>query len=120
MKQDIGYIGEPKAPISDESVVFTAVYNLLYEKLQEEPHKGIIVYGGNSSKRKVSWSKVLRMAHMLEDFFSLRRQRCGEEVCQTCKHWESISEVSPWMGACKKYTKRMHALERCKKWRESS
>lgn len=120
MKQYIGYVGDPKEPISDESVVFTALYNLLYEKSQEEPDKGIIVYGGDSNRRKVRWPRVLQMAHMLEDFFVMRRQRCGKEICQNCKHWESISEVSPWMGECKKYIKRMHALERCKRWKESS
>lgn len=120
MKQKIGHVGSTEELISDAQVVFHAVYNLLYEKIEQEPNKGIVVSKGNPNQRKVSWSKVLRMAHMLEDFFALRSQRCGEEVCQTCKYWESISEVSPWMGACKKYTKRMHALERCKKWRESS
>ncbi len=120
MKQKIGRVGSTKEPISDAQVVFYAVYNLLYEKIEQEPNKGIVVSKGNPNQRKVSWSKVMRMAHMLEDFFALRSQRCGKEVCQTCKYWESISEASTWMGACKKYTKRMHALERCKKWRESS
>lgn len=120
MKQQIGYAGDPNRALTDEDVVFAALYNLLYEKTQEEPKKGIIASKGNPNQRKVSWSKVLRMAHMMEDFFILRRQRYGEETCQTCRHWESISEVSPWMGACKKYTKRMHAMEHCKKWRGSS
>lgn len=119
MKQKIGYVGSTEEPISDAQVVFHAVYNILYEKVEQEPNKGIVTSKGNPNQRRVSWSKVLRMAHMLEDFFLIRRQRYGEETCQACKNWESISEASPWIGTCKKYTKRIHALEHCKRWRAS-
>lgn len=119
MKQHIGTMADPNEPLSDISVVFCAVYNLLYEKIQEEPHKGIVVSKGNPNQRKVSWDKVMLMAHALEDFFIFRKQRTGCKECQLCRHWISISKASPHMGRCNKTgVELVHAYSSCKKFKQ--
>lgn len=116
MKQYIDTV-KTEEPITDVDVVFTALYNLLYEKIQEEPNKGIVVSKGNPNQRKVHWSKVMKMAHMLEDFFTFREMHHGDKTCENCMHWRSVSEVSPHMGCCKKHNKQdMHALHCCGGW----
>lgn len=117
MKQKIGTMLGPEEPISDLDVVFMALYNLLYEKIETEPNKGIIISKGNPNQRKVLWKDVMRMAHALEDFFIFRKQRTGCQVCQLCKSWESISQASPHMGCCNKRKQEpVHAFSSCKKF----
>ena len=104
------------AEISDVDVVFSALYNLLLERIETEPEKGLIISKGNPNQRKVSWKKIASMAHSLEDFFIFREQVIGGGCCRSCDHWRSISKASPHMGVCKKYNKRpIHEFYRCKK-----
>lgn len=118
MKQKIGTMLPPDEPVSDLGVVFCALYNLLYEKLEEEPHRGIVVSKGNPNQRKATWKEVMVMAHALEDFFVFRKSRTGCRECQRCKHWESISQASPHMGRCnKKGQDPVHAFSSCKKFK---
>ena len=42
MKQKIGSMKSPTEPVTDLDVFFLAVYNLIYEKIETEPRKGII------------------------------------------------------------------------------
>lgn len=117
MKQKIGTMLSPNEPISDRSVVFCALYNLLYERIETEPNKGIIVSKGNPNQRKVSWKEIMVMAHAMEDFFLFRESRTGHKECQLCSHWESISKTSPHMGRCNKRGQwPVHALSSCKKF----
>lgn len=116
MKQKIGTMKSPDEPITDLDVVFVAVYNLLYEKIEQEPNKGIVVSKGNPNQRKVTWKKVMQIAHMLEDFFILREQRTGSNTCDCCDHWKCVSEASPHIGVCTKYNKdHIHKFNSCKK-----
>lgn len=117
MKQRIGTVRPKDKPVSDKDVVFLALYNLLAEKAESEPNKGIVFSKGNPNQRKVTWKEVIIMAHALEDFFIFREQRTGCDVCQLCKHWESVSKASPHMGRCnKKGTEPVHAFSSCKKF----
>ena len=119
MKQHIDTLRPYDDPITDIDVVFTAMYNLLYEKIQNEPNKGIVVSKGNPNQRKVLWSDVMRMAHMLEDFFIFREMHHGDQTCGNCKYWTSVSKASPHMGHCNKHNKaNMHALHCCGGWCE--
>lgn len=116
MKQKIGTMKSPDEPITDLDVLFVAVYNLIYEKIEQEPNKGIVVSKGNPNQRKVTWKKVMQIAHMLEDFFIMREQRTGCKTCEECDHWKCISEVSPHIGVCTNYNKNhMHKFNSCKK-----
>lgn len=116
MKQKIGCL-KVEEPISDVDVVFAAVYNLIYEKLETEPNKGIIISKGNPNQRKVRWKQVLEMAHTLEDYFACRKLQTGGDVCDTCTHWKSVSEASPWLGECTLRAKRpVHKFSTCKKF----
>lgn len=117
MKQIIGCLKQPDDPVTDVDVVFTALYNLLYERIEQEPGKGIVVCKGQPNERKVKWSKVMTMAHMLEDFFAFRSMRVGDRICDTCRYWKSVSPMSPHMGRCTKHNKwPMHKLHCCKNW----
>lgn len=116
MKQKIGTLKPINEPITDLDVAFVAIYNVLYEKLEKEPNKGIIVSKGNPNQRKATWAEVMSTAHMLEDFFVMREQRTGCKTCEECKHWESISLASPHIGKCCKYDKLLvHKFHSCKK-----
>ena len=115
MDQKIGYTHNTTEPVTDLDVIFTAMYNLLYEKYEQEPKKGIIVSEGNPNQRKVTWKRVLKMAHALEDFFTLRKQRTGGTCCGECMYWSSLSEASPQLGKCAKYGKEyVHPYSCCK------
>lgn len=106
----------PDEEISDIAVVFCALYNLLLDKIETEPDKGLIISKGNPNQRKVSWKKISSMAHSLEDYFIFREQVTGNGCCKSCDNWCSISKGSPHMGMCKKYNKRpVHELHSCKK-----
>lgn len=103
-------------PLTDLDVVFFAIYNLIYEKIENDTNKGIVVSRGNPNQRKVSWKKVMSIAHMLEDFFALRKQRTGCRTCEECKHWKSVSIASPHLGKCTRYNKdSIHKFNSCKK-----
>lgn len=115
MKQKIGTMKPAEAPVSDKDMVFLALYNLLEEKISLEPKKGIVFSKGNPNQRKATWKEISVMAHALEDYFIFKEQRTGCDVCQLCKHWESISEASPHMGQCnKKSAAPVHAFSSCK------
>ena len=117
MKQKIDTAKLKDELITDVDVVFTALYNLLYEKIQSEPNKGIVVSKGNPNQRKVKWSEVMKMSHMLEDFFTFREMHHGNRICKNCENWRSVSSASPHMGQCIKYSRRfMHSLHCCKNW----
>lgn len=117
MKQKIGTMLPPDAPVSDLNVVFCALYNLLYEKIETEPNKGIVVSKGNPNQRKATWKEIMIMAHALEDFFTFRKQRTGCRECQLCEYWTSVSQASPHMGKCKKTgVELVHAFSSCKKF----
>ena len=121
MKQKIGSMLPPDEPVSDIDVVFCALYNLLYERLESEPNKGIVVCKGQPNQRKVSWQKVMVMAHALEDFFIFRKMRTGGKPCKQCKYWQSVSKASPHMGKCNKRGEMpVHAFSTCKKFKGGS
>lgn len=101
MKQQIGIAKNPTDPIDDLDVLFFAVYNLLYERIQQEPGKGVVVSKGNPNQRKATWSEVMEIAHAAEDYFLFRRARTGCDTCEHCKGFQSVSEVSPHRGICK-------------------
>ena len=84
MKQKIGTLKPTDEPVTDLDVVFVAVYNVLYEKIEQEPNKGIVVSKGNPNQRKATWKEVMSIAHMLEDFFILREQRTKGKTCEEC------------------------------------
>lgn len=117
MKQKIGTMKSPNEPITDLDVAFVAFYNLVYEKLETEPKRGLIISKGNPNQRKVYWSEVMEIAHMLEDFFMLRKQRTGRDTCELCKHWEPISEASPHIGKCNnRNIHHIHKFNSCKRF----
>lgn len=117
MKQKIGTMKPPTEPVSDMDMVFLALYNLLYERIESEPNKGIVFSKGNPNQRKATWKELIIMAHALEDFFIFRRQRTGCKECQLCKHWTSVSQASPHMGRCnKKGVEPVHAFSSCRKF----
>lgn len=117
MKQKIGTMKPTNEPVSDMDMVFLALYNLLYEKIEAEPNKGIVFSKGNPNQRKATWKELIVMAHALEDFFAFRKQRTGCQVCQLCEHWTSVSQASPHMGRCnKKGVEPVHAFSNCRKF----
>ena len=117
MKQKIGTMKPINEPVSDLDMVFLALYNLLYEKIEKEPNKGIVFSKGNPNQRKATWKELIIMAHALEDFFVLRKQRTRCQVCQLCEHWTSVSQASPHMGRCnKKGVEPVHAFSNCRKF----
>lgn len=117
MKQKIGTMKSPNEPVSDTDMVFLALYNLLYERIENEPNKGIVFSKGNPNQRKATWKELIIMAHALEDFFIFRKQRTGCKECQLCKHWVSVSQASPHMGRCnKKGVEPVHAFSSCRKF----
>lgn len=121
MKQRIGTMLPPDEAVSDLNVVFCALYNLLAEKLEEEPKKGIVVSKGRPNQRKVTWGEVMIMAHALEDFFTFRKMRTGCRECQRCKSWKPISQASPHMGHCSKHKKEpVHAFSSCRKFNKTT
>lgn len=101
MKQLIGTMKGPTEPIDDLDVLFVAVYNLLYEKIQNEPKKGIVVSKGNPNQRKATWKEIMEIAHEMEDYFMFRNLRTGCDICEKCSNFQSVSEVSPHRGQCK-------------------
>lgn len=115
MKQQIGILKSSTEPITDLDVVFVALYNLLYEKIEQEPTKGIVISKGNPNQRKATWSEVMQIAHMLEDFFTLRKQRTKNKTCEECIHWKSVSKASPHIGKCIRHKKEsLHKFNSCK------
>lgn len=121
MKQKIGSLIPENQPVTDMDVVFIAMYNLMYEKIEAEPNKGIVACKGKSNQRKVPWTEVIKMAHMLEDYFMCKRVRNNSRECINCEHWTSISQASPHLGRCNRKNKEpVHMLETCKKFKEKS
>ena len=115
MKQYIKTMKSEYEPITDLDVVFVAIYNILYEKIEREPNKGIVVSKGNPNQRRATWKEVMILAHMLEDLFLTRIQRTGCRICEECVHWESVSVASPHLGKCTKYGKEyIHKFSSCK------
>lgn len=117
MKQHITTLRQPTDPVTDVDVVFTALYNLLYERIEQEPNKGIIICKGQPNERRVKWQKVMNLAHMMEDFFMFRAMRVGDRTCGNCRYFKPTSTASPHMGRCTKSNKEpMHILHCCKNW----
>lgn len=115
MKQKIGSMKSPTEPVTDLDVFFMAAYNLIYEKIESEPNKGIIINKGQETQRKAKWNEIMAIAHMVEDFFTFREMRVGGDTCGDCKYWRSLSETSPHMGKCiKRNTEPVHVLNTCK------
>lgn len=115
MKQQIGTMKDPNEPVDDLDVLFVAVYNLLYEKIQQEPNKGIVVSKGNPNQRKATWKEVMEIAHRAEDYFILRKFRTGCDTCNHCANWEQMSESSSHIGKCKARNLRyVHCWGSCK------
>lgn len=121
MKQKIGIVKQAEDPISDLDVVFCAVYNLLYEKLEAEPNKGIVVSKGSPNQRKETWESVLLLAHMVEDYLRIHVQGDKGFQCDNCSHWRGISNQSPHIGECSlRKRKPVHKWYHCKKFQEGS
>lgn len=121
MKQKIGTMLSPREPVSDLHVVFVALYNLLHEKIETEPNKGIVVSKGNPNQRKATWKEIMLLAHAMEDFFIFRQQRTGYKECQLCKYWAPVSQASPHMGRCnKKGVEPVHAFSSCRKFAQKT
>lgn len=119
MKQRIGSMLPDDVPVGDINVVFCTLYNLLAEKLEQEPNKGIIVCKGKPNARKVKWAEVMKMAHAMEDFFIFRQQRTGCRECGICEHWKSVSQASPHMGKClKRGDEPVHIMSSCRKFKQ--
>ena len=119
MKQKIGSLIPETQVVSDMDMVFMAMYNLMYDRVETEPNKGIVVCKGKPNQRKATWKEVLVMAHMLEDYFMCKRVRNHSKECFHCKYWESISKASPHLGRCnKRAIEPVHMLETCKKFKE--
>lgn len=117
MKQKIHSMLSPEESVSDLNLVFCALYNLLYEKIETEPNKGIVVCKGKPNQRRATWPEVMKMAHAVEDFFIFRKQRTGGRECQLCEHWASVSQASPHMGRCKKTgVELVHAFSSCRRF----
>lgn len=119
MKQQIGTMKGPDEAIDDLDVLFIAVYNLLYEKIQQEPKKGIVISKGNPNQRKVRWKEILEIAHEAEDYFAFRRVRTGCDTCGKCNNFKPVSEVSPYKGQCKaRGLTLVHAWGSCQRYFE--
>ena len=118
MKQKIGTVKDTTdQPITDLDMVFLAIYNILYEKAELEPKKGLVAAKGKPNQRKATWYEILYMAHMLEDYFRVRENRTNQGCCEECKYWYSVSGTSPHLGYCRKHNKQyIHKLSTCKKW----
>lgn len=117
MKQKIGSMVPEDQKVTDIQGLFTAVFNLVYEKIQQEPNKGIVVCKGKKNQRKFTWEQIMYLAHEMEDYFVFREMRIGHRICQDCEHWASISAQTPYMGRCSYHNKTcIHALHCCKKW----
>lgn len=117
MKQKIGSMKSPTEPVTDLDVFFLAVYNLIYEKIETEPKKGIIVNKGEETQQKAKWDEIMAIAHVVEDFFIFREMRVGGDTCSDCKYWRSLSKDSPHMGRCiKNKTEPVHMLNTCKRF----
>lgn len=115
MKQKIGTLKGPEEPITDLDAAFVAFYNLLYEKIEYEPKKGIVISKGLPNQRKVTWKELMAIAHMLEDFFAMRKQRTGGDICELCKSWAPSSVESPHIGFCNRHNKPLvHKFNSCK------
>lgn len=104
-------------PMSDLGMVFLAMYNLLYEKMEEEPGKGIIACKGLPNQRKVSWGKLMKLSHELEDYFLIKKLNGCTDVCQLCSCWKPTSEASPHLGYCSLKQKHRHAFDMCKNYK---
>lgn len=100
MKQHIGTMKTPAEAIDDLDVLFVAVYNLIYEKMQEEPNKGIVVSKGNPNQRRATWDEVMRIAHQAEDYFTIRKMRTGCDTCENCSNFDLVNNYSR-LGNCK-------------------
>lgn len=117
MKQRIGTMLPPTEPVTDLSVAFVAFYNLIAEKLEEEPNKGIVVSKGNPNQRKATWSEVMEIAHTMEDYFILRKVRLGCKCCNECTWWRTASAAAPHIGCCGLRKKaNIHAYDGCKEF----
>lgn len=116
MKQRIKSMKSSGEPVTALDLIFTAIYNVLYEKHLQEPEKGIVVAKGTPQQRRATWSELLKLAHTLEDFFTFRDMRTGHKSCNTCTHWKPISKESPHMGECtRRGIRPVHAWSCCKK-----
>lgn len=104
-------------PVSDLGMVFLAMYNLLYEKMEQEPGKGIVACKGLPNERKVGWKKLMRLAHELEDYFMIKKLNGCGDVCQVCNNWGSVSRVSPHLGYCQLKAKSKHAFDTCNSYK---
>ncbi len=119
MKQQIGTMKGPDEDVDDLDLLFIAVYNLLYEKIQQEPKKGIVVSKGNPNQRKATWKEIMSIAHELEDYFTFRKVRTGCDTCEKCNNFQSVSEVSPYKGQCKaRGLTLVHAWGSCQRYFE--
>lgn len=119
MKQQIGTMKSSTDSIEDLDVLFIALYNLLYEKIQAEPKKGIVVSKGNPNQRKVTWKEIMDITHEAEDYFTLRRARTGCDICEHCNGFQSVSEISPHIGKCNtRGIPLIHGWGSCKKYSE--
>ena len=117
MKQKIGSMKSPTEPVTDLDVFFFAAYNLIYEKIETEPNKGIIVNKGEETQRKAKWKEIMAIAHVVEDFFTFREMRVGNDTCENCKYWKSLSNDSPHMGRCiKNKIEPIHIMNSCKRF----
>lgn len=117
MKQKIGSMKSPTESVTDLDVFFLAAYNLIYEKIETEPNKGIIVNKGEETQRKAKWKEIMAIAHVVEDFFAFREMRIGNDTCENCKYWKSLSSDSPHMGRCiKNKVEPIHIMNSCKKF----
>lgn len=117
MKQRVTDLIPEDRPVSDLDALFLAVYNLIYEKIQLEPNKGIVVSKGKPNQRKVPWTTVMKTAHELEDYFRLREQNTNGRICEECSSWSSQSKASPYLGLCsRKGDSYVHGLSSCKKF----
>jgi len=117
MLQKVDILKQATEPITDTEAVFVCLYSLLLEKIESEPKKGMVFSKGNPNQRKIHWMDLMKMSHMLEDFFIFRAETYKDQVCENCCNWESISEASPHMGNCVKRKNRIvHCLYHCKNW----
>lgn len=117
MKQKIGSMKSPTEPVTDLDIFFLAAYNLIYEKIEAEPNKGIIINKGEETQRKAKWKEIMAIAHVVEDFFTFREMRVGGDTCSDCKYWKSLSSDSPHMGRCiKNKAEPIHTMNSCKKF----
>ena len=119
MKQQIGTMKGSDEDIDDLDLLFVAVYNLLYEKIQQEPKKGIVISKGNPNQRKATWKEIMSIAHELEDYFTFHKVRTGCDTCGKCNNFQSVSEVSPYKGQCKaRGLTLVHAWGSCQRYFE--